>query len=410
MTLLSDICDPDAVTQAIADGYIAVRWHRDGNLRILNYTAAAQYDQHWTPETIACRGLIVDDTDTVVARPFPKFFNWNQPEAPRLAGDYTIHTKTDGSLGIIYPAPDGRLAVATRGSFESDQALHATEVLRARYPNLTVPDNHTICVEIIYPDNRIVVDYNDLDDLIALAALDTHTGADVPLPESWTGPTVETHTPFGTIADLVSRMEEDDTAEAEGFVLVGAGDGTRPNPRIKVKYNEYLRVHLIVTNITAVDVWLHAAVEAILAATDVDTTRIPWMLRNDPTEIEAIIATGQPIVALMDRLPDEYHDWARTQLALLTETTSGFLTRHQDLWDSIDHPDDRKELAAAVKAAGLGRDDIDISVLFDLADGRAAGPVGKAWRAAKPDWRRVPISELTQPDPAGDATTMKEAI
>lgn len=61
-----------------------------------------------------------------VLRPLPKFLNHDQPEAPVIALDepVVVTDKADGSLGIIYPTPDGP-AVATRGSFASDQALHA---------------------------------------------------------------------------------------------------------------------------------------------------------------------------------------------------------------------------------------------------------------------------------------------
>ena len=34
--------------------------------------------------TVACRGLILDDADRVVARPFPKFFGPSEPDAPAV--------------------------------------------------------------------------------------------------------------------------------------------------------------------------------------------------------------------------------------------------------------------------------------------------------------------------------------
>ena len=71
MAHLRDVCDPALVDEAIDAGLVSV--HTDGTLRILNYTAKATYSRHWNEATIACRGLILDDTDGVVARPFPKF-------------------------------------------------------------------------------------------------------------------------------------------------------------------------------------------------------------------------------------------------------------------------------------------------------------------------------------------------
>ena len=65
--------------------------------------------------TLACRGLIVDAASGVVlARPYPKFFNHDQPGAPDLRMDAPadITDKSDGSLGVLYPDGDG-FAVAT---------------------------------------------------------------------------------------------------------------------------------------------------------------------------------------------------------------------------------------------------------------------------------------------------------
>ena len=73
--------------------------------------------------TLACRGLIVDERDGgVVARPYRKFFNHDQPDAPPLdvTAPVTVTDKLDGSLGILYREPSGAVAVATRGSFASD--------------------------------------------------------------------------------------------------------------------------------------------------------------------------------------------------------------------------------------------------------------------------------------------------
>ncbi len=52
--------DVDAILEQIDAGYIRMNPHPTADLRILNYTQHAQYDWHWTPETMQCRGLIVD--------------------------------------------------------------------------------------------------------------------------------------------------------------------------------------------------------------------------------------------------------------------------------------------------------------------------------------------------------------
>ena len=125
MAHLRDVCDPSLVDGAIGTGLVSV--HTDGRLRILNYTAKATYSRHWNEATIACRGLILDDTDGVVARPFPKFFGPSEPDAPAIPAhqEMEVTAKLDGSLGIAYTRPEGDVRLATRGSLASKQAREA---------------------------------------------------------------------------------------------------------------------------------------------------------------------------------------------------------------------------------------------------------------------------------------------
>lgn len=104
-------------------------------------------------DTKACRGLIVDAENWIVQRPFEKFFSIEQLEP------FDVYDKLDGSLGILYWVGD-EPAIATRGSFISDQAKRGTEFLRAR-KDLNLDRRYTYLFEIIYPENRVVVNYGD---------------------------------------------------------------------------------------------------------------------------------------------------------------------------------------------------------------------------------------------------------
>lgn len=102
MTLLADVLDTTALTSAVEAGLVRVQRHPDRPYVIYNYTEACQYANAWTAVTLACRGLIVDEpTSTVLARPYPKFFNHDQPGAPELVADaeVLVTDKADGSLG-----------------------------------------------------------------------------------------------------------------------------------------------------------------------------------------------------------------------------------------------------------------------------------------------------------------------
>src|SRR4051812_16154524 len=97
--------------------------------------------------TLACRsrGLIVDRDDNIIARPFGKFFNHGERlAAEELKSLYAragkdgegkqrlppvhVYDKVDGSLGILYWTSSGPM-IATRGSFQSEQAGEANKML-----------------------------------------------------------------------------------------------------------------------------------------------------------------------------------------------------------------------------------------------------------------------------------------
>src|SRR5882762_5876407 len=196
---LDDLFDLTDFYGTVESGYVRVQQHPTLPFCIANYTEKAQYESAWTPVTRQCRGLIYDDEHNVIARPYPKFFNYGDELAGQLDLDAPaiVTDKLDGSLGISYPTPDG-LAVATRGSFASEQAKRATQILRDKYPGFQKASaalSATFLWEIVYPENRIVVDYGDTEDLILHGVIQNETGTEWPAWERgliWDGPHVET--------------------------------------------------------------------------------------------------------------------------------------------------------------------------------------------------------------------------
>ena len=280
MTLLADVLDPGELATAVENGLVRRQSHPSRPWVIYNYTEACQYSNAWTPVTLACRGLIVDEsTGEVLARPFPKFFGHEQPGAPALRPEAAVQVtdKADGSLGIIYAGD----AVATRGSFASDQARHATELLRTRYAGFVPEPGLTVLVEIVYPENRIVLDYAGLDDLILLGAVDIATGRTFG-PEavpSWPGPVVETFE-YATLADALAAPVR---ADREGLVV----HFLDTDERVKIKYAEYVRLHRLVTGLSARTVW-------------------------------EVLVNGGDLDELTEPLPDEFHAWVRGVVTELT--------------------------------------------------------------------------------------------
>lgn len=156
----------DELHEAMATGDIRRQTHPEfPELTIYNYGEEVQYRNRWNKITLACRGLIINQaTGEVVARPWEKFFNFGQMDN-RIESDAPVEVtdKMDGSLGILYRRPDGVCAIATRGSFASDQALEANKIWSESYSYLDVSEDYTFLFEILVPWNRIVVSY-DYDD------------------------------------------------------------------------------------------------------------------------------------------------------------------------------------------------------------------------------------------------------
>ena len=78
------------------DGWIKSQKHPHLPLLIWNYTPQTQYSKYWTEVTLQCRGLVTNLDGDIVARPFKKFFNYeelNPEDIPKE--DYVIYEKMD---------------------------------------------------------------------------------------------------------------------------------------------------------------------------------------------------------------------------------------------------------------------------------------------------------------------------
>lgn len=249
-----------------AQGYVRSNEHPDFyEMWILNYTEKATYEGVWNNVTLNCRGLIVDAFGNILARPLPKFFNYGQHIGPIEKNDWSIlrtqdinldepavvTDKMDGSLGILYKGRDGKLYIATRGSFTSDQAVHATEILRTKYADFKPLSGYTYLFEIIYPENRIVCDYADMDDLVFLGAVKIATGKSYGAyyadKFNWFGPKAETF-PYATMREALGTPPR---AGKEGFVV----HLLESDVRVKIKQEDYIALHRIVTGLNARSVW-----------------------------------------------------------------------------------------------------------------------------------------------------------
>lgn len=347
-THISDLLDEGLLNEMVDEGYIRIFTHDNGDLLGYNYLPKAQFEKVWNPCTLQCRGLIVDTDGTVLARPFPKFFNYGeQPyvDAAYLGEPYMVHEKMDGSLGIHYRW-EGEDWIATRGSFHSDQAVKGTELFR-RNPDAKTRPDFTMLFEILYPGNRIVVDYRGREELVALGGMFISCGFyETPSGDTWRG--------FRSAATLMEDFTDKPSALAERFEHLNDGnfEGVvltyEDGRRVKVKLSEYVRLHRFISSLSNRTIW-----EAMAAGTDLD--------------------------AIIGEVPDEFMGWVRDQRDSLQGGFDAAEREAVKAFESIMHLSaDRPGFAREAVAMGGGL----TGLMFAMLDGKDYGPM--IWKVLRP--------------------------
>ena len=247
--------------------FVSMQSHPSLPLRIYNYTHVAQYDSKiWGDGTIDyCRGLIADDENNIIARPFMKFWNLNtifipeSQEANLPKTTPTITEKLDGSLGILWRYKS-EYGVASRGSFTSPQAQWATNWLKEGIDKqiLGIPPDgspYTWLFEIIYDANRIVLKYSR-EELVLLARIDEETGAECNHEVTREvgirhGFSVARQIRNKNIYDLLLENKKNE----EGYVVTYSRGDKMPPLKVKIKFEDYCRIHKVVTGMNPRGIW-----------------------------------------------------------------------------------------------------------------------------------------------------------
>lgn len=132
--------------------------------------------------------------------------------------------------------------------------------------------------------NRIVVDYGNMEELVLLGAIHTESGEEMKYDSlteinghSFGFPIVQR---YDGLKDF-DKMKALNTDNKEGFVILFTNGF-----RMKVKFEEYVRLHAIVTNVSNKIVWAH--------------------LRD-----------GLSFEEMLDKVPDEFYDWVEDTKIML---------------------------------------------------------------------------------------------
>jgi RNA ligase len=390
MTALTDLIPADELTAAIEAGHITCKQHPTLPLSIYTYTRTAQYSRAWNRATLRCRGLIADDTTgDIIAWPFPKFFNVAEHQlghdyAPPLPNEpFEVYDKVDGSLGIVFHYA-GRWHVASKGSFTSEQAMWAQARISTSDTRALWPDT-TYLAEIIYPENRIVVDYGDRQDLVLLGAFDKD-GSEIPLATAsveWLeiGNVVRAWPalPLPELLKLAEANTRPDGTPTSGISTEGYVIRYANGLRAKAKLAEYVRLHKVLTGITERDIWRMAGMQKYA---DQPPKLVAKALGCAVGEVSAVQQGGvSPFDALLDAVPDEFDQWVKSVAARLEFQARQLDARVIREYTAIAHlGTDRGEFA---RAAQRIEDPAVRACMFLMLDGRPTGL--HLWRAVKPE-------------------------
>jgi RNA ligase len=325
-------------------GLITCRAHPVLDLLIWNYTTKCQYEHAWDEITLQARGLITTADGTIIGKSFNKFFNAEEHQEPLPLEPFTVTEKMDGSL-IIATTYQNALIVATRGSFASEQAGKAREIIQKRYSTFHFLPDFTYLFEVIYPQNRIVVDYGVMEDLVLLAMIHTETGAECDLQSpllknAWPFPLVKHYDGITDFTEL-KALEQ---ANHEGFVI-----RFESGLRVKIKIAEYVRLHRLLTQCTARTIW-------------------------------ELLKTGQSFDAFLDRVPDEFYAWVKQIREGLEGQYRSIEASCKLMVEQVKDLPTRKEQAAIVTKHAYR------SIVFSMLDNKNYGEA--IWKLLYPEATR----------------------
>lgn len=302
--------------------------HPDDGRVILNYS---QIDSpKMNPIVRECRGVVLDRNDNwrLVARSFPRFFNWGEcvEEMKEFDfSDFTVQTKEDGSLIILY-FYQGSWRINTRASFGDGQVSRLSPhtwtslVLEALGINsLGEVDNDrrdvTYVFELVSPLNKVVRQYHEPE----IYFLTAFCGEDeIPREHSsfvMTG-VVGVADPkrhhFKSIEEIQAFLDQQANADPsfEGVVI-----RDRANRRWKVKSATYLALHQMFGN------------------GDINDPKLllPFVLKNEG-----------------DELLTYYPEAAEAYTACKSKVVEAFLELAA-LWEATKHIPVQRDFALAVK-------------------------------------------------------------
>ena len=350
--------DINILNEYLEKGLVVKNDHPTLPLSIWNYSRTCQYESKWDDITKMCRGLILDREGNVIAKAFNKFFNYEELTLNDIPEEsFEVFEKLDGSLGILFWY-QGKWILASKGSFTSDQSIKGRDILNKKYNVEVLPKGYTTVVEIIYPENRIVCDYGVDEELVVLSMVSNANGKELDydsmlsINEVSGFPTIKKYdgiTDYDTLKDKIN-------GNREGYVI-----RFKNGFRMKIKGEEYVRLHRILTGFSNVDIWEY-------------------------------LKDGKNIDELLDRVPDEFDKWVKTTIRDLKYGCFQLRERAGKLHDGfrygkygdVDPEPSKKEFAEFV----MKQQEVLHAIMFAMWDHNNEKVDDIIWKLVKPKYSK----------------------
>lgn len=313
----------------------------EGDLTVYQYSRFTQYDRLWNSVTLAARGIVFDHKERVIQRCLPKFFNSTEPEgiiATKMltASKPVVQEKLDGSLIKVSQDPQYGLVVTSKCSFTSKYAMWAREIIEEK--GYKFAPGLTYHFELIHPENRVVLDYADQKDLILFAVVINENGHEKDI-----------YSLEGCEQFLKAKLlPEDVLSEVNKLNESGLQEGVVVNfgtYRLKIKTDDYVRLHRIITEYTPKRVW-----EALKEGKPIDKYEVPeefleWIEETEGELLRNFNEFNQKIIDAVESTKDlsnkEIGLSNNPYKAFIFAVRNGF-DYDEAIWDKI-KPKEKKE-------------------------------------------------------------------
>lgn len=320
----------------VSNNLVKGRKHSTLPLTVYKYSKELQYkikfdlndnysekpdDFKWTTLLSMCRGLVIEDeTNKIIAKGFSKFFNASEHGFEHIQNrmkrlKYNIYEKLDGSLIVLFNY-NGEWVTSTNGSFDSDQSLLSKKLLTDEMLN-TLDKEFIYLLEYISPLNKIVINYES-EELILLAILNRKNNfSEISLDSKLNKSCFKKVEKVKIKENLLSNLQSItflNIPNKEGFVIVFE-DGFR----VKLKFEEYVRLHKIKTELSDKSILL-------------------------------FLSEGSSVIEKLKDIPDELHTWIYKTELKFKKWYSRYYNYSKLVYEKFSSVEDQKEFSKKVSS------------------------------------------------------------